>query len=406
MKRLIFLNRFFHPDQSATSQILGDLAFHLAAAGYEVHVVTSRSLYDNSKIELPVHEVMQGVNIHRLRTVRFGRSRLAGRALDYLSFYFLMWRHLLAFVRNGDVIIAKTDPPLLSIPANWAGRLRGAKMVHWLQDIYPEIAIKLGVPFFKGPVGWLLARARDRSLKRAAAVVVLGQQMEATLRERGVSHVHVIPNWADDNLIAPIPAALNGLRREWNLDGKFVVGYSGNLGRAHEYETVLAAAERLRGHSRVVFVVIGGGARSNALSHRVRQRNLDSQFRFLPYQKRDQLKYSLSVADVHWVSLNPAVEGLMVPSKFYGIAAAGRPVIAVAAKNGEIANLVQQYDCGFAVEPGDSKAFVEAILTLEADPQRCEAMGDRARAMLEANFSRRLAFQRWRGIFEGLPQRD
>src|SRR5689334_316463 len=134
MKRLIFLNRFFYPDQSATSQILSDLAFHLAATGYEVHVVTSRSLYNNSKTELLPNEVVQGVNICRLHTTQFGRSRLVGRALDYLSFYLRMWRHLLIFVQSGDVIIAKTDPPLLSIPATWAARLRGAKVLHWLQD--------------------------------------------------------------------------------------------------------------------------------------------------------------------------------------------------------------------------------------------------------------------------------
>jgi colanic acid biosynthesis glycosyl transferase WcaI len=404
MKRLIFLNRFFHPDQSATSQILSDLAFHLAMVGYEVHVVTSRSLYDNSEVELPPREVMQGAHIHRLRTMRFGRSKLVGRVLDYLSFYLLMWRHLLGFVQSGDVIVAKTDPPLLSIPANWAARLRGAQMVHWLQDIYPEIAVKLGVPFLKGPLGSALALTRDRSLKRADAIVVPSERMAARLRERRISQIHVVPNWVDDELIIPVAPAANALRREWNLDDKFVVGYSGNLGRAHEFETLLASAERLRSDSRIVFVVIGGGFQFDALSRLVRERNLGSQFRFLPYQNRDQLKYSLSVPDVHWVSLNPNVEGLMFPSKFYGIAAAGRPMIAVAAKDSEIVHLVRQHACGFAVEPGDSEAFVNAILTFADDPQHGKAMGERARAMLDAKFSRRLAFQRWRNILEGLSK--
>lgn len=404
MKRLIFLNRFFFPDLSATSQILSDLAFHLAAAGHEVHVVTSRLLYDNPDIELPSRELVRGVEVHRLRTTRFGRTGLPGRAMDYASFYVAMRRHLLGLARNGDVIIAKTDPPLLSIPAAWAARRRGARVVNWLHDLYPEIAIELGVPLLKGPAGSALAAMRDRSLKRADANVVLGERMADRLRERGVApeRIHIIPNWTDDAQIAPVAPATNPLRHAWNLQDKFVVGYSGNLGRAHEFETALDAAERLRGHPRIVFVFIGGGHRVEELARLVRERGLAEQFRFLPYQARDQLKYSLSVPDAHWISLRPALEGLIFPSKLYGIAAAGRPVIAVTAKGGEIAQLVEQHACGFAVEPGNSDAFVATILALSSDAQRSAAMGERARAMLDAHFTRRQAFERWCAVLENL----
>ena len=122
MKRLIFVNRFFSPDQSATSQILSDLAFHLSAEGFEVHIVTSRQLYNNPNIQLSAWEWVRGVHVHRLRTTRFGRAGLLGRATDYLSFYLSMWLILRRFVRSGDVIISKTDPQLLSIPALWIAR--------------------------------------------------------------------------------------------------------------------------------------------------------------------------------------------------------------------------------------------------------------------------------------------
>jgi glycosyltransferase involved in cell wall biosynthesis len=129
-----------------------------------------------------------------------------------------------------------------------------------------------------------------------------------------------------------------------------------------------------------------------------RNRLQQATFRFLPYQDRAVLKYSLSVPDAHWLSLNPALEGLLVPSKLYGILAAGRPVIAVAAKDGEIAELVERNSCGFAVAPGDAGALAEILAALAQDPARCAEMGRRARALLEAKFSRAQAFELWQKL--------
>ena len=187
MKRIIFLNRFFFPDHSATSQILSDLAFHLAGKGRDVHVITSRQKYDDPAAELPHLENMQGVTVHRVASSQFGRAGLVGRAFDYLTFYRSMMRTLRGLAERGDVIVAKTDPPLLSIPAARIARRRGAQLVTWLQDIYPEIAAELGVPFVKGPVGKTLSRLRDRSLKAAVANVVVGERMREFLIARGIA---------------------------------------------------------------------------------------------------------------------------------------------------------------------------------------------------------------------------
>ena len=118
---------------------------------------------------------------------------------------------------------------------------------------------------------------------------------------------------------------------------------------------------------------IGGGHRVDELTRIVHARGLDATFRFIPYQDRILLKYSLAVPDVHWISLKPAVEGMIVPSKFYGIAAAGRPIIAITSADGEIARLVREYECGLIVEPGQAKALAQAILTLSADPSSVTA---------------------------------
>ena len=404
MRRLIFINRFFAPDHSATSQILSDLAFDLAGAGRDVHLVTSRQIYDDPKAALPERETINGVDVHRVASTGFGRAALIGRSIDYVSFYRSVWRCLHDLVRRGDIVIAKTDPPLISIVARPVARRKGARLVNWLQDIYPETAVELGVPLMRGPVAAGLAALRDTTLREAAATVVVGDLMGRKVEALGApaSRIHVIPNWCNDEDIRLVAPADNPLRREWNLADKFVLGYSGNLGRAHEFETVLAAAERLRDEPRAAFLMIGGGKRFEELSSAVQARGIAGSFRFLPYQARTLLSYSLGAADVHWVSLDPRLEGLIVPSKFYGIAAAGKPVVVIGAGTGELAQLVQRHDCGFVIAQGDSDTLAATLRRLSDAPQQVLAMGARARKMLDAHFTRRQGLARWRRLLDQL----
>jgi glycosyltransferase involved in cell wall biosynthesis len=404
---LIFVNRFFAPDHSATSQILSDLAYDLAGAGRDVHVITSTQIYDDAKAALPTSEIINDVHVRRVPSTGFGRGSLAGRAIDYVSFYRSMWHCLVALARPGDIVVAKTDPPLTSIIAIAAARRTGARLVNWLQDIYPETAVELGVPLMRGPVAASLAALRNRSLHQAEATVVVGHLMARKVEALGSppSRVHVIPNWCNDKLIRPLAHSENPLRQAWGLEtSQFVFGYSGNLGRAHDFGTVLAAAERLRKEPQFIFLMIGGGKRFEELSQAVKRQGLANTFRFIPYQEQKMLPYSLAVADAHWLSLNPKLEGLIVPSKFYAIAAAGKPIIVIGDKNGEIARRVQQHGCGIVVAPGDADALVDALQRLANAPETISEMGRRARAMLDAHFTRQKALQHWSRLLDELAK--
>ena len=403
--RILFVNRFYYPDHSATAQILTDLAEALAAQGWTVSVIASRSLYADPAVALAPQEAHAGVRIRRVWTSRFGRAGLAGRAVDYLSFYVTAFFAVLRTASRGDIVVAKTDPPLVSVVLAVAAWLRGARLVNWLQDLYPEVAAELGVAAMRGPLGAVLRRLRNASLRAARVNIAIGERMAERLLAEGVpsARVVVMPNWSDENAIRPVAPCDLRLRDEWALGGKFVIGYSGNLGRAHEPDTVLGAAQLMRDRDDIVFLMIGGGHESERLAARVAEAGLSHLFQFRPYQPRARLSESLGTADVHWLSLRPEMEGLIVPSKFYGIAAAGRAVIAVTDTDGEIARLVKRADCGVAVAPGDSVELARVVGALAADPARVAAMGMAARAMLERDYGRADAFVQWDRLFADLP---
>jgi glycosyltransferase involved in cell wall biosynthesis len=238
--------------------------------------------------------------------------------------------------------------------------------------------------------------------------VVVGELMARRIQGFGVpaARVHVIANWCDDETIKPAAENDNPLREAWHLSGKFVVGHSGNLGRAHDFETVLGAAERLRNEPRIVFLMVGGGKHFEDLAKAVKARGLENSFRFRPYQERAMLPYSLGVADAHWLSLRPALEGLIVPSKFYAVAAAGKPMLMIGDSEGEIGRLIREHRCGTIIRLGDAATLADTLRRWSEQPKSIAEMGAQARQMLDARFTRRRAFDQWRRLIGQLASRS
>jgi glycosyltransferase involved in cell wall biosynthesis len=399
--KIVFTNRFFYPDCSATSQLLSDLAFHLAKTGTGVCVVTSRQSFDNPDLILPSQDFIQGVRVVRVRTTRFGRHNLLGRTLDYFTFYLSATWNLFTLLEPGDILVAKTDPPLVSVMAAMVAKIRRAKLINWIQDLFPEVAGALGVGGI-GRLGGLLRSVRNWSLRTASKNVAIGDGMAKKLAGEGIKleAIQVIHNWADGCAIQPVDREKNDLRREWKLREKFVVGYSGNIGRAHEFETILDAAEKLKSAANIVFLFIGGGAQRYRIEEEARRRGLRN-IMFKPYQPRERLTLSLTVPDIHLISLNPALEGLIVPSKFYGVAAAGRPTLFIGSKNGEIPCILRKAQCGFSIEKGQTEEASRIIRELSDHQETCLRLGMRARALFDQRFDMRHAMKAWEAVIVG-----
>jgi glycosyltransferase involved in cell wall biosynthesis len=281
--------------------------------------------------------------------------------------------------------------------------MKGARVLTWLQDLYPEVAREFGVIPLAGLVEPALRRLRNRSLRKAWRNVAIGERMAERLRQQDLPgpQVVVLHNMTDEQAIRPLDPGDNPLRAEWGYrPGDLVVGYSGNLGRAHDLETLLGAAEALQrdGRADVRFLMIGGGHLFERLREERDRRGLRS-IELQPYQPRDRLPLSLTVPDVHWLSLAPALEGLIVPSKFYGAAASGRPLIFIGDADGEVARMIAAAGCGRTVAPGDSEGFAAAIVELREQEVR-HAQGAAARRLVETEYARARTLSQWSQLLD------
>jgi colanic acid biosynthesis glycosyl transferase WcaI len=393
--RLVFINRFYRPDEPATAQLLTDLAEGLAARGYEVVVIASLP----ARAGVARSEVQRGVRIERVRSLRWGSHGAVAKALDFGSFYAVALGKLIRTVRRGDVVIALTDPPLLGIGAWLAARLRGARIIHWVQDIYPEIAAVLS------DHRWLLAfrGPRDVSWRRAEACVTLGEDMAAVLRAAGVAKdkIRVAPNYAQADLRPQPPEAAEAWRAQWGLTGKFVAAYTGNLGRAHDLDILLDVAARLVSEPRIALVFMGGGPQGAALRAEAARRSL-SNVQFHPQPPRAQLATALALGDVQFVTLRPGCEPYLLPSKLYSVAAVGRPVIFIGPPICEVAGLVTRHGFGRAFAPGQAAALAEALSDLSRAPEECARLREAAARFAREGGGSQAAVATWDGILQGL----
>jgi len=336
-------------------------AFDLGEKGYDVHALTSCRLYDEPSTKLPEEEEIKGVSIHRVTTSGLGGAWLPGKLIDYLTFYVRALRRLRSLAAKDDLVVVMTDPPLLSVFAQRVIAAKSAYLINWMQDIFPETAMKLGALGPAAPFAGWMRRLRDNSLRKAALNVVIGQSMADYLGRSGIPRekITVIENWAEEG-IYPIDRDANQLRKEWGITNKFVVGYCGNLGRAHEYETILQAAIRLQHETDIIFLFVGSGARLSTLKEAVVKCGLKN-FVFKPYQERSRLAEVISAPDLHLISLRPELEGLIVPSKFYAILAAGRPMAFVGDPQGELARMISSRHLGWHIDIGDADSLSVVI---------------------------------------------
>jgi glycosyltransferase involved in cell wall biosynthesis len=388
--RLLFLNRCYWPDSEATGQLLTDLCEGLAS-DFDVHVICGQpnSPTTGDFVRAGIQSRHQ-VTIHRLAHTSFAKRVPAGRLINLLTFTRASDRYLRRSGFPSDVVISETDPFLLPIVAAKHCQRVGARLVCYLQDLYPDVAEALG----KVRSGHLTQRIR-RGLRdaylAADRVIVLGRCMRQRLESDpwaiDPARISVIPNWADCQAIRPLEHPVNEFRQREGLQDQFVVMHSGNMGLTQRLDVLLDATLSKKWPQHAVLLLIGDGADRARLESRASSVPA-GRVRFLPYQPRQELPASLSAADLHVVSMDERITGCLCPSKLYGILAAGRPVLVIAAKATEPYQTVARHRLGWCCHPGDCEAIAEAVrFASEHGRERTEA-GSRARVIACREFDR------------------
>ncbi len=399
---ILFINQHYWPDCAATALMLTDLAEYLAEQGVDVHVLCSRGHYLSGAMEVPAEETHNGVHIYRVRATAFGRETTLGRLTDYASFFASTLRRVLAGPAY-DYIIPLTTPPLLPLVGAIAKRVRGQAYGIWSMDLHPDAEVAAGMFTEDGLPARMLHALNNAGYRHADFVVDLGTYMKRRLRDKGVAgdRLHTIPVWNRKDDVTPLPHADNPLRTELGLEGKFVVMYSGNAGVAHRFEEVLATMKRLDGHPDIEFVFVGEGPKKDRIQA-FADRHALSNFRYLPYFPREDLKYSLPMADVHLMTLREEMAGIAVPGKLYGIMAAGRPVLMVGPEASESGETIRISDIGRVVDPTQeetaARTLYDELMALYHDSDERTRLGENARDAFMEHFEREVCCRAWSNL--------
>jgi glycosyltransferase involved in cell wall biosynthesis len=409
---IAFFNRSFYPDTTATGQLLTDLCEDLVKQhGCRVSVVTGPPLMATAAVKkqgwgLFTVDEYRGVKIYRVRGTRFSKDRFAGRASNYMTYFFAACYAGLRLERP-DVLVAQTDPPIIGLAAWLAGKRFNAPFVMAFKDLFPEVTALLK-DFHSENVNGALQRVNRFLTKRAARNLALGETMKRRLIEdKGAppERTEIIPDWADTTAIAPGPKR-NRFSEANGLADKFVVMHSGNIGLSQSLETVVDAAALVRDVPEIQVVFVGEGVNKAPLQARAAALGLTN-ITFLPFTPKERLGESFASADIFIVSLQRGLAGYIVPSKLYGILASGRPYIAAVEDGCEVAAITRKNDCGRVAEPGDAQSIADQILAFYRDRAMTLRCGANARTT-GLTFDRRAQVAKYLDVFKAVrqPARD
>ncbi len=376
--RILVLNLYYPPDTSATAKMAQAVVAELSAR-QDVTVLCGRPSYDPTERRawrLWRTERSGRVRVTRVGSTDYSRGQMKRRVLNYLSYAALSVPRAL-FVPC-DLVLAMTDPPFEGIVGALVALLKGKPYVYNIRDLYPDMAVGGSII----EAGWMarIWEALHRwALRRAVRVVVLGEDMRRRIIAKGVENARVVvvrdgaeipqPGTAQPEIDAEVVRAIRG-------GFQFVLVHAGNLGFYGAWETLIAAARRLENDG-IGLVFVGDGAQRAEIEKAAAGCN---NVRFLPFFPASKIPSVLAAGDAHIITIRRGLEGVVVPSKMYGIWAAGRPVVAVAPAESDVASLVLRMGCGVAADPDRAEDVAAKILALSAEPARARAMGEAAQA--------------------------
>ena len=401
---ILLLNEYYPPDTSATAKMGVQVAETLAKK-HQVTVVAGRPSYDPDEYypyKLLQRRERNGVTVECVGSTAYPRHIMKRRVANYLSYLALAVPRAIAI--QPDVVLAMTDPPIAGLAGALVATLTGRPFVYNIRDMYPDMAVG-GDIVRQGAFVRFWERLHRWALRKAARVIVLGDDMRDRIIAKGIAPERVVIVRDGATFPKSLPSVTDPIVQEIRSGFPFVALHAGNLGFYGAWDTLLKAAEILRTrepgdgrneNSGLVF--IGDGANKARLEAEASSAGA-ANVKFLPFRPFEQVQHVMMAGDVHIVTIKRGLEGVVVPSKLYGILAAGRPVLVVAAADSDAARIITENQCGLVADPDDAQAVAKAIDELRSDPARLAQMGQRAKAAA-AKYARVDELNRFSDIME------
>jgi colanic acid biosynthesis glycosyl transferase WcaI len=388
IKRVWVLSELYYPEQTSTGYFLTEIAESLAKK-YDVSVICSQPTYSSRGRMEPRIEHRNRTVIYRCWSTTLNKDVIFLRLINFFTISVSIFINTIFKIKRHDAVIVVTNPPLLPFLTLIACRLRGAKCLLLVHDVYPESAVKAGILKAGSLTEKIIRWVTSLLLKNVDKIIVLGRDMARVVADKIGRHdeqIVIIPNWADCEEIIPLNGHINPLLLELGVSEKFIVQYSGNMGRTHGIEYLVESAEQLKEVKDLHFLFIGWGAKRRWLEDEIKKRRLTN-VTLLGNRRREDLGISLNACKISVISFVPGMAGISVPSRMYNILAAGKPILAIADQDSELAEVVSEENIGWVVSSGKIAEIVKAVLEAKNNPKMLAEMGSRARKAAEEKYS-------------------
>ena len=400
-KDVLFLCQFFYPEHNSSATLPFDTAKYLASHGFTVDALVGYPKEYSSNGAVPLEECIDHVNIKRIKYIQTGRTKVFGRLVNYTSF---TYRVMLALpcLKKYRIVIVYSNPPILPIVPILAKKKYGTKLIFVAYDVYPEVAYSSGALSRTDIISRLMRQINNRLYRLADCVVALTDEMKEFLLQHRPQltedRVVTIENWAHEKRSALNPETYNklGYRKS-----QFIVSYFGNLGTCQDIDTILEAAELLKDHEHVRFLIVGHGNKKEVAKRLIAEHGLNN-VQLLDFLTGEEFEQAVALSSCGIVSLERGLKGTCAPSKYYSYLQGGLPVLAITEKDSYLACEIEKEQIGFAVEPGDAEALRDAIAFLAEKKESFNTMSAQAKRLYERKYTYETAMKKYAQIVKHL----
>lgn len=359
--KLLVLSQVFIPDPASVGQHMADVSIEMIKRKWTVCVLTADRGYDDPTAKYAKQEEIKGVKVQRFPFSSFGKTSISLRLLAG-GIFILQATIKGLLMRRPSLILVSTSPPMCSLAALVISRFRKVPIKYWAMDLNPDQMIEMGLIGERSLPAVIFNWLNRITLRRASSVITLDHFMANRLNRKLdiANKISIIPPWPHQECLNSIPHKDNPFRKKHGLERKFVFMYSGNHSYANPIRTLLDAALEMQNISQIVFVFVGGGVGKKEIDELIKANN-PSNIISLPYQPLSEIKYSLSAADVHLVSVGNEVVGIVHPCKVYGAMALARPILLLGPETCHVSDIINEHDIGWHIKHGDVNGAKETI---------------------------------------------